>query len=228
MFNYVLKRMYEEYSVSHSYDYFEEVNSIDFLKNEKIVATLYPKEQVINIFLSASPGIVCTSCHLAIFVIAKKYMVLNNGKIRKTEAAWLIGCCGATRGYNLKVPMYLGDGKIFEAEDVLPISSCYIGKKQNICFNLFDLQIEWKETVYPHFGYIPYLNPALVYPVKQGRKKAHNAKSYLREEYDWVYNDWVHSGCGAKIASDFIDKQANKVNHTEWSRISYHRVIKSN
>ena len=52
MFNYVLKRMYEEYSVDRSND------SIDFLKNGKVVATLYPKEQVINIFLSASPDVV--------------------------------------------------------------------------------------------------------------------------------------------------------------------------
>ena len=89
MFNYVLKRMYEEYSVSPSKD------SIDFVENGKVVATLYPKEQVINIFLSASRGIVWNHHNLAIFVIAKKYAVLNNGRVRETEAAWLIGSCGA-------------------------------------------------------------------------------------------------------------------------------------
>ena len=99
MFNYVLKRMYEEYSVSRSND------SIDFLENGKIVATLYPKEQVINIFLSASSDVVWNHHNLAIFVIAKKYAVLNNGRIRKTEATWLIGCRGATWECNLKVPM---------------------------------------------------------------------------------------------------------------------------
>lgn len=159
MFNYVLKRMYEEYSVSRSND------SINFLKNEKVVATLYPKEQVINIFLSASPDVVWNHHNLAIFVIAKRYAVLNNGWIRKTEAAWLIGCCGAECEHNLEVPMYIGSGKPFATDNVSAISRCYRGKNKNIRFNLFELEIEWKETEQP-YSHIDYLNPALIYPIK--------------------------------------------------------------
>lgn len=219
MFNYVLKRMYEEYSVSRSND------SIDFLENGKVVATLYPKEQVINIFLSASPDVVWNHHNLAIFVIAKKYAVLNNGRIRKTEAAWLTGCCGAEWERNLEVPMYLGYGKHFETEDVSAISRCYIWKNQNIRFNLFELEIEWKETEQP-YSHIHHLNPALVYPVKHGGKKVHNAKAYLRKRYDWEYGAGFNTS-GSPQTREFIDTQANKVNHTEWSHISYyHRVCK--
>ncbi len=219
MFNYVLKRMYEEYSVSRSND------STDFLENGKVVATLYPKEQVINIFLSASPDVVWNHYNLAIFVIAKKYAVLNNGRIRKTEAAWLIGCCGVEWEHNLEVPMYLGYGKHFETEDVSAISICYRGKNKNIRFNLFELEIEWKETEQP-YSHINYLNPALVYPVKHGGKKVHNAKAYLRKRYDWEYGAGFNTA-GSLQTREFIDTQANKVNHTEWSHISYyHRVCK--
>ena len=222
MFNYVLKRMYEEYSVRSNKD---ADDSIDFFKNGKIVATLYPKEQVINIFLSASPDVVWNHYNLAIFVIAKKYMVLNNGKIRKTEAAWLIGCCGVTRGYNLEVPMYLGEGKRFKNYEVSSISSCFIGKNKNICFSLFEIQIEWKKTKQPSYSHIHYLNPALVYPVKYGGKKAHNAKAYLRKRYDWEYGVGFKT-CGSRQTREFIDKQANKTNHTEFSQIKYYKVNK--
>lgn len=219
MFNYVLKRMYEEYSVSRSND------SIDFLENGKIVATLYPKEQVINIFLSASSDVVWNHHNLAIFVIAKKYAVLNNGRIRKTEATWLIGCRGATWECNLKVPMYLGKSKRFETDNVSAISRCYRGKNGNIRFSLFDLEIEWKETKQP-YSHIDYLNPALVYPVKHGGKKVHNAKAYLRKCYNWEYGAGFNTS-GSPETREFIDKQANKVNHTKWSHISYyHRVCK--
>ena len=214
MFNYVLKRMYEEYSVSRSND------SIDFLENGKVVATLYPKEQVINIFLSASPNVVWNHHNLAIFVIAKKYAVLNNGRIRKTEAAWLIGCCGAEWECNLEVPMYLGYGKTFETENVSAISRFYKGKNKNIRFSLFNLEIEWKETKQP-YSHINYLNPALIYPVKNGGKKVHNAKAYLRKRYDWEYGAGFNTA-GSSQTREFIDKQANKVNHTEWSHISYY------
>lgn len=214
MFNYVLKRMYKEYSVSRSND------SIDFLKNGKVVATLYPKEQVINIFLSASPDVVWNHYNLAIFVIAKKYAVLNNGRIRKTEATWLIGCCGATWEHNLEVPMYLGYSKPFYIDNVSAISRCYKGKNKNIRFNLFDLQIEWKETKQP-YSHIDYLNPALVYPVKDGGKKVHNAKEYLRKYYDWEYGDGFYTN-GSQETREFIDTQANKVNHTKWSYINYY------
>ncbi len=219
MFNYVLKRMYEQYAVSRSND------SVDFLENGKIVATLYPEEQVINIFLSASRNVVWNHYDLAIFVIAKKYVVLNNRKMRKTEAAWLIGCCGAEWEHNLKNSMYLGYGKSFEREDVSTISSCYRGKNNSICFSLFDLEVEWKETEQP-YSHINYLNPALVYPVKRGGKKMRNAKAYLRKCYDWEYGPGYNTA-GSAETRKFIDKLANKVNHTEWSHISYyHRVSK--
>lgn len=210
--------MYEEYSVSRCND------SIDFMENGKVVATLYPKEQVVNIFLSASPDVVWNHHNLAIFVIAKKYAVLNNGRIRKTEAAWLIGCYGKELERNLEVPMYLGNGKAFEAKNVSAISRCYRGKNQNICFNLWDIEIEWKETEQPDF-HIQYLNPALIYPVKHGGKKVHNAKAYLRNRYDCVYDKGFQT-VGSSKTREFIDTQADKVNHTEWSHISYHRVCK--
>ena len=219
MFNYVLKRMYEEYSVSRSKD------SIDFVENGKVVATLYPKEQVINIFLSASRGIVWNHHNLAIFVIAKKYAVLNNGRVRETEAAWLIGSCGAPRGRNLENPMYLESAKPFDIDKVLAISECYRGKNKNIRFNIFELEIEWKEIEQP-FSHIDYLNPALIYPVKHGGKKVRNAKAYLRKRYDWHYGVGFITA-GSKETRDFIDKQANKVNHTRLSQISYYyRVCK--
>lgn len=219
MFNYVLKRMYEEYSISRCND------SIDFLNNGKVVATLYPKEQVINIFLSADPDIVWNHHNLAIFVIAKKYNVLNNGRIRKTEAAWLIGCCGAEWQYNLKTPRYLECSKAFNTYDVSAISRCYRGKNGNIRFSLFNLEIEWKETKQPYSN-IMHLNPALVYPVKHGGKKVHNAKAHLRKCYNWEYGAGFNTA-GSSQTREFIDTLANKVNHTEWSHISYyHRFCK--
>lgn len=216
MFNYVLKRMYEEYSVKQNND-----DSIDFLKNGKMVATLYPKEQVINIFLSASSDVVWNHYNLAIFVIAKKYTVINNGKMRKTEATWLIGCCGATCEYNLKVPMYLGTGKSFEKDEISPISSCYRGKNKKVYFTIFDLKIEWRETENLCL-HIRYLNPALVYSVKHGGKKAHNTQSYLRKRYDWEYGVGFNT-VGSKETREFI-AQANKTNHTEFSQIRYYKV----
>ena len=76
MFNYVLNRLYKEYAVNQCSN-----GIIDFLKDGKIVATLYKKEQVINIFLSASREVVWNHNNLAIFVIAKKYNVLNNSRL---------------------------------------------------------------------------------------------------------------------------------------------------
>lgn len=218
MFNYVLKRMYEEYSVSH------EDNRAFFWDNGKIIAILYPQQQVINVFISASKDIINNHYNLADFVIAKKYAVLNNGKVRKTEAAWLIGCCGANWDYNFDVPMYLTWGNRFEAENIATISMCSRGKNGSIRFKLFDMEVEWTETRQP-YSHIDNLNPALIYPVKRGGKKVHNAKAYLRREYRWEYNQGFESG-GSKETREFIDTQANKVNHTGFSHIRYHRVCK--
>ena len=219
MFNYVLKRMYEEYPVTC-----KDGDGIIFWDNGKIVAILYPKEQVINVFLSASPDVIWNHKNLAIFVIAKKYAVLNNGKMRKTEAAWLIGCCGAGWDYNLDVPMYLKFCNPFEEDNVTGISTCNKGKNGTVRFKLFDIQVEWKETEQP-YSHIRNLNPALIYPVKLGGKKVHRAKGYLRKQYNWEYNEGFKTS-GSKQTREFIDTQANKVNHTEWSHIRYHRVCK--
>lgn len=218
MFNYVLKRLYEEYSANPSDD------CIDFLENGKLVATLFPKEQVVNIFLSASPDVIWNHNDLAIFVIAKKYAVLNNGRVCKTEAAWLIGCCGAEWEYNLKVPMYLESSRFFGDEKVSAISSCDRGENGNICFDLLGLKIEWKETKQP-YSHIHHLNPALIYPIKHGGKKVRNAKAYLRKRYAWEYGNGFYTR-GSLETREFIDTKANKVNHTEWSEISYHRAYK--
>jgi len=218
MFNYVLERLYREYSVKPCN------NRVEFLKKGKVVATLYPKEQVLNIFLYASRDVIWNQHNLAVFVIAKKYAVLNNGRMRKTEAAWLIGCCGAILEYNLKVPMYLEKGKWFENENVSGFSECYRGKNLNICFDLFDLEIEWQKTEQP-YSHIHHLNPALVYPVKLGGKKVHNPKSYLRKRYNWEYSDGFNAEGSSEIR-EFIDTLANKVNHTQWSQLSYHRVYR--
>ena len=216
MFNYVLARLYKEYSVNSG------EGRVKFLKKGKVVATLYPQEQVLNIFLSASSDVIWNHHELAIFVIAKKYAVLNNGQIRKTEAAWLIGCCGATWEHNLEVPMYLGTGKLFEPKNVSALSRCYRAKNKNICFKLFDLEIEWEETEQP-YSHICYLNPALVYPVKHGGKKVPNPKAYLRKHYSWEY-DVGFNTVGSSETREFIDTLANKVNHTEWSKLSYRKV----
>lgn len=219
MFDYVLERLYREYSANRCDD-----DSIDFEKNGKVVATLYPQEQVLNIFLSASRDVIWNHYNLAIFVIAKKYAVLNNRRIRKTEAAWLIGCCGATSEYNLEVPMYLGRGKSFDPQNVSAISRCYRGKNKIISFYLFDLEIEWKETEQP-YSHIDHLNPALVYPVKNGGKKVCNPKSYLREHYNWEYNAGFNA-VGSSETREFIDTMANKVNHTQLSKLSYQRIYR--
>ena len=219
MFNYVLARLYKEYSVKSG------EGRVEFLKKGKVVASLYPKEQVLNIFLSASRDVVWNHHELAIFVIAKKYAVLNNGRIRKTEAAWLVGCCGATWEHNLEDPMYLGKGNLFEPKNVSGLSKCCIGKNKNICFNLFDIEVEWKETEESSSN-INYLNPALVYPVKSGGKKVHNAKDYLRKRYYWEYGAGFNT-VGSSETRDFIDTLANKVNHTEWSKLSYHKLCRA-
>ena len=50
MYNYLVERMYQEYETV------TDQNNIHFVSNGKVVGTLYRKEQVLNIFLSASAG----------------------------------------------------------------------------------------------------------------------------------------------------------------------------
>lgn len=217
MYNYLVKRMCQEYRTV------TDGNITHFLSNGKIVGTLYRKKQVLNIFLSASRNVVWNHCGLAIFVIAKKYTVLNNAKARNAEAAWLIGCCGAQWGKTLVNPMYLDSGEYFGDKNVTGISEVH--KSHNgVKFRLFDFEVEWQETEQPD-SHIDYLNPALIYPVKHGGKKVKNAKEYLRKKYNWEYEVGYRTA-GSFETREFIDTQANKTNHTEWSKIRYFKVIR--
>ena len=218
MYNYLVERMYQEYETV------TDQNNIHFVSNGKVVGTLYSKEQVLNIFLSASPNVVWNHYGLALFVIAKKYAVLNDSKMRKTEAAWLIGCCGATVQYTLNNPMYLEVGLPFYD---LQVSGMSCVNKENGCFKfkLFDMEIKYRESKQTDSGAIFNLNPALVYPVKRGGKKVKNAKAYLRKIYDWNYGPGYQTA-GSYETRKFIDTKANKTNHTELSKIRYNIIRK--
>lgn len=218
MYNYLIKRMYQEYETV------TDQNNIHFVRNGKVVGTLYRKEQVLNIFLSASPYAVLNHHRLALFVIAKKYAVLNNSKIRKTEAAWLIGCCGAIWQYTLNNPMYLECGISFRDFQVsgmarVSLGFCYVK------FKLFDMEIKYRQSETPDSGNISNLNPALFYPVKRGGKKVKNANEYLRKEYDWEYGPGYRTS-GSYATRYFIDNKANKTNYTKLSEISYKIISK--
>ena len=211
MYNYLVKRMYQEYQ---AVDY---GNITHFLSDGSIVGTLYRKEQVLNIFLSASRDVVWNHHRLALFVVAKKYTVLNNAKARNTEAAWLIGCCGAQWEKTLVNPMYLDSGEFFGDKSVTGIAEVH--KSHNgVKFRLLDLEVEWQETEQP-YSHIGYLNPALIYSVKHGGRKVKNAKEYLRKRYGY-------RTAGSFEIRKFIDTQANRTNHTEWSKIKYFKAIK--
>lgn len=216
MYNYLVKRMCQEYLTV------TDGNVTHFVSDRSIVGTWYRKEQVLNIFLSASSNVVWNHHGLALFVIAKKYTVLNNAKARNAEAAWLIGCCGAEWEKTLVHPMYLGSSEFFGDKSVTGIT--VVHKSHNgVKFRLFDLEVEWQETKQP-YSHIDYLNPALIYPVKHGGKKVKNAKDYLRKRYTWEYESGYHTA-GSFETREFIDTQANRTNHTEWSKIRYFKVI---
>ena len=218
MYNYLIKRMYQEYETV------TDQNNIHFVRNGKVVGTLYCKEQVLNIFLSASPNVVWNHYGRVLFVIAKKYAVLNNSKMRKTEAAWLISCCGADWQYTLNNPMYLEVGL---SCDDFPVSSilCVNRGKGCVKFKLFDMEIKYRQSKHPNSGNISNLNPALVYPVKRGGKKVKNANEYLRKEYDWEYGPGYRTS-GSYATRYFIDNKANKTNYTKLSEISYKIISK--
>ena len=217
MYNYLVERMYQEYETV------TDQNNIHFVSNGKVVGTLYRKEQVLNIFLSASAGGVWNHYGLALFVVAKKYAVLNNSKVRNTEAAWLIGCCGTQLQYTLNNPMYLDRGLPFGN---LRVSGMARVNNRNGCikFKLFDMEIEYRKSKQP-YSHITNLNPALVYPVKRGGKKVKNAKAYLRKIYDWEYGLGYQTS-GSYETRVFIDTKANKTNHTELSKIRYNIIRK--
>lgn len=210
MYNYLVERMYQEYETVTNQ------NIINFVSNGKVVGILYRKEQVLNIFLSASHSVVWNLNGLALFVVAKKYAVLNNSKMRKTEAAWLIGCWGAGLQYTLSDPMYLKSELYLFFSDLQPSGMARVNKENGcVKFKLFDMEIEYRKS---DERYIAKLNPALVYPVKRGGKKVKNAKSYFGKIYDWEYRyDDIR---------EFIDTKANKTNHTELSKIRYNIIRK--
>lgn len=210
MYNYLVERMYQEYETVTNQ------NIINFVSNGKVVGILYRKEQVLNIFFSASPSVVCNLNGLALFVVAKKYAVLNNSKMRKTEAAWLIGCWGAGLQYTLSDPMYLKSELYLFFSDLQPSGMARVNKGNGcVKFKLFDMEIEYRKS---DERYIAKLNPALVYPVKRGGKKVKNAKSYFGKIYDWEYRyDDIR---------EFIDTKANKTNHTKFSKIRYNIIRK--
>lgn len=217
MYNYLVKRMYEKYETI-----IDQSDNIHFVSHGRVKGTLYRKEQVLNIFLLASPNVVWNHNGLALFVVAKKYAVLNNSKMRNTEATWLIGCCGAEWQYTLNNPMYLESGLFFGHLPVSCVSSVE-KRKDYVKFNLFDMEIEWREN--KQLGNLNYLNPALVYPVKCGGKKVKNAKAYLRQRHSWEYGPGYRT-CGSYETRKFIDTKANKTNHTEYSTIRYHIIHK--
>lgn len=214
MYNYLVERMYQEYETVT--DHVTDQNIINFVSNGKVVGILYRKEQVLNIFLSASPSVVWNLNGLALFVVAKKYAVLNNSKMRKTEAAWLIGCWGAGLQYTLSDPMYLKSELYLFFSDLQPSGMARVNKGNGcVKFKLFDMEIEYRKS---DERYIAKLNPALVYPVKRGGKKVKNAKSYFGKIYDWEYRyDDIR---------EFIDTKANKTNHTKFSEIRYNIIRK--
>ena len=216
MYNYLLTRMCQEYQPV------TDGNITQFLSSGNIVGTLDRKEQVLNIFLSAPKSVVWNHYELAVFVVAKKYTVLTNAKARNTEAAWLIGCCGTAWKKTLVNSMYLDNSTYLRGKSVIGISRIYKGH-DGVYFRLFDLEVEWKESEQP-YTHISNLNPALIYPVKQSGKTVKNAKGCLRKKYSWEYEGGYQTA-GSFETREFIDTQANKTNHTNFSRVRYSKVI---
>ncbi len=236
MYNYLKKRLYEKYKTVTG------INSdiTNFYDDDGyLVATLYRKEQVLNIFLSCSEDVIWNHHNLAIFVVARKYSVVDKGKERITEAAWLIGALGATWQYTLSIPYYLCHGCTFLSEDdslvlygkslssqkgwwkdeILETStakgiSCIYKTNKGYRFKLFDLKIEWQGEDKQLDHELFHLNPALIYPLAPGGKKIKNLRGYL------MHMERVHHESFSKL--ECID--INKTNHLDFSKISYHRV----
>ena len=221
MYNHLIKCMSQKYRTVNDDNNGDVTYFIDDNNTSCVAGVLYRKNQVLNIFLTASDEVVWNHDGLAIFVVAKKYKVLNNARARNIEAAWLIGSCGAQRGMTLHNPMYLESAFLGDKNltGMTEVHKTYNG----IRFKLFDLIIEWQGNPMIYIGHIDYLNPALIYPVKYGGKKIINAKRYLRKVYDWEYNSGYHTA-GSFETRKFIDTQANRTNHVKWSKIKYFKV----
>lgn len=216
MYNYLVKEMFRNYEAV------TDDNITNFLSDGCLVGTLYRKEKVLNIFLAAKESVIFNHHGLAIFVVAKNYKVLNNSRVSTTEAAWLIGCCGAEWEKTLVDPMYLGNGIFFGNMKVSPITRVY-PVKNYVTFKLFNFDIKWYRKKQP-YSHIYNLDPALIYPVKPSRKKVKNARAFLRKEHDWEYNAG-YGTAGSPETRYFIDNIANKRNHTDFSIIEYTKMI---
>lgn len=224
MYNEVTTKLFQNFKARRNGGVINFINH-----NDKIVATLYSNEQVVNIFLSASRDVVWNHHNMAIFVLAKNYTVMTNTHCRKAEAAWLIGMCGATWEHNLKNHnMFLECGNhIGSMSKIESLGNCNPTDKENVVrFRLFDYEVTYSINEQENYSHIQHLNPALIYPVKHGGKKgSKESVTYLRREYYWEYNEGFETA-GSYQTREFIKSIAPKQNHTEFSKISYMKVFK--
>ena len=219
MYNQLLNNLFETYSYRKlNQDKIDIINFID--DSNKIVATVYPKQSVLNIFLSASPDVLWNHWNTAIFVVAKNYMVLTNGKAKKAEAAWLIGMCGAAWEKTLSANnMFLTTGIFIDSiNNIAPIGHCYSVGDNSIRFQLFNFEITYRISKEEY----DYLNPALIYPIKPGGRKdtAKEAYRFLRNKYSWEYTSGFNTS-GSFETREFIENWGKRKNHKQFSEISY-------
>ncbi|MBE5822277.1 MAG: hypothetical protein E7311_06825 [Clostridiales bacterium] len=228
MYNKILKRLYQEYKTKEMFN-----GKINFLNdNNKVVASLYPSTQLLNIFLSASKDVVWNHNGYAIFVIAKHWQMKTNGYLHNVEAAWLIGMCGSTLGKNLvNNRMFLESADWLRSEGGSLIGYAPLAKinptgtKRVVKFNIFDYEITYSFAPEEEW-YIYNLNPALIYPIKTRGKKDKKSEGvrYLRKRYKWEYNEGYDTA-GSYQTREFIEKIAPRDNHGQLSQIDYFRVV---
>ena len=225
MYNEVKEKLFKRFEARRNMD-----GTIEFLVKGGIggiVAILFPKQEVINVFLRASPEIVWNHNGFAIFVLARKYTVMTNSRCKKVEAAWLIGMCGAAWAKNLCHPFFLESDHYVGNASIFPLGRIQSTSKRNVVtFEIFDYDVTY--TTIGWFPPIDYTNPALMYPVKLGRKsskKGKEVRAYLRNKNAWYYTAGYYTAGSAKIRR-FIDEEAKRTNHTEFSKISYIRLFK--
>lgn len=216
MYNYLLKRMFADYTARSN------GNNIDFFDGNSIVGTWFKKEEVLNIFLAASRKVVWNHIGLATFVVTKKYTVLDRGKARKAEAAWIIGNCGASYFKTLADSLYIDSQHAFNEARAKGISIIE-GIGNRLKFTLFGFKVEWLDSEMERFGNVFYLNPAIIYPIRRRGHKLRNATEYLRNEFDWNYNAGYYTA-GSFETRFFIDHIARKTNHLELSSIKYRKT----
>ena len=216
MYNYLLKRMFADYTARSN------GNNIDFFDGNSIVGTWFKKEEVLNIFLAASRKVVWNHIGLATFVVTKKYTVLDRGKARKAEAAWIIGNCGASYFKTLADSLYIDSQHAFNEARAKGISIIE-GIGNRLKFTLFGFKVEWLDSEMERFGNVFYLNPDIIYPIRRRGHKLRNATEYLRNEFDWNYNAGYYTA-GSFETRFFIDHIARKTNHLDLSSIKYRKT----